>query len=54
MPRHNLKNMYKFKNRKKINRINTNWYVVTGGPGSGKTTTVNLPNKLGCTAIDLV
>jgi predicted ATPase len=23
-------------------RINTNWYVITGGPSSGKTTTVNL------------
>ena len=24
------------------NRIQTNWYVITGGPSSGKTTTVNL------------
>ena len=24
------------------NRRSTNWYVITGGPGSGKTTTVNL------------
>lgn len=24
------------------NRIETNWYVITGGPSSGKTTTVNL------------
>lgn len=23
-------------------RINTNWYVITGGPSSGKTTTVNI------------
>lgn len=23
-------------------RRQTNWYVITGGPGSGKTTTVNL------------
>lgn len=30
-----------------MDRINTNWYVITGGPGSGKTTTVNLLNKLG-------
>lgn len=26
---------------------NTNWYVITGGPGSGKTTTVNHLNNLG-------
>jgi len=25
----------------------TNWYVLTGGPGSGKTTTVNLLNERG-------
>jgi predicted ATPase len=25
----------------------TNWYVITGGPGSGKTTTVNLLSKRG-------
>ena len=25
----------------------TNWYVITGGPGSGKTTTVNQLNMLG-------
>ena len=25
----------------------TNWYVITGGPSSGKTTTVNLLNKRG-------
>lgn len=30
-----------------MNRINTNWFVITGGPGSGKTTTGNLLNKLG-------
>ncbi len=24
------------------NKIKTNWYVITGGPSSGKTTTVNL------------
>ena len=28
-------------------RRETNWYVITGGPGSGKTTTVNLLNKRG-------
>lgn len=27
--------------------IPTNWYVITGGPGSGKTTIVNLLNKRG-------
>ncbi len=27
--------------------IQTNWYVLTGGPGSGKTTTVNLLNERG-------
>lgn len=27
----------------------TNWYVITGGPGSGKTTTVNLLQKRGYT-----
>lgn len=25
-----------------MDRIKTNWYVITGGPGSGKTTTVNI------------
>ena len=25
----------------------TNWYVITGGPGSGKTTVVNQLNMLG-------
>jgi predicted ATPase len=30
-----------------MDRINTNWCVITGGLGSGKTTTVNLLNKLG-------
>lgn len=29
-----------------VNR-QTNWYVITGGPGSGKTTTVNQLNMLG-------
>ncbi len=28
-------------------RKKTNWYVITGGPGSGKTTTVNLLNERG-------
>lgn len=27
--------------------VQTNWYVLTGGPGSGKTTTVNLLNERG-------
>jgi len=27
----------------------TNWYVITGGPGSGKTTTVNLLKDMGYT-----
>lgn len=30
-----------------MSRTKTNWYVITGGPGSGKTTTVNLLSKLG-------
>lgn len=30
-----------------MNRRKTNWHVITGGPGSGKTTTVNLLSKLG-------
>ena len=25
-----------------IHRKQTNWYVITGGPGSGKTTTINI------------
>jgi len=29
------------------NHKKTNWYVLTGGPSSGKTTTVNLLKKLG-------
>ena len=29
------------------NRIKTNWYVITGGPSSGKTTTVNLFKERG-------
>ncbi len=29
------------------NTIQTNWYVITGGPSSGKTTTVNLLNARG-------
>lgn len=33
---------------KKINdRIETNWYVITGGPGCGKTTMVNLLRERG-------
>ena len=28
-------------------RRQTNWYVITGGPNSGKTTTVNLLKKRG-------
>lgn len=33
-----------------INRLGrTNWYVITGGPSSGKTTTVNLLSKRGYT-----
>jgi len=28
-------------------RMHTNWYVITGGPGSGKTTTLNHLNMLG-------
>ena len=28
-------------------RSHTNWYVITGGPGSGKTTTLNYLNMLG-------
>jgi predicted ATPase len=27
--------------------VQTNWYVITGGPGSGKTTTINLISALG-------
>lgn len=27
--------------------LKTNWYVLTGGPGSGKTTTVNLIGRRG-------
>ncbi|HLP18898.1 MAG TPA: ATP-binding protein [Chitinophagales bacterium] len=29
-------------NNDSTSRISTNWYVITGGPGSGKTTMVNL------------
>jgi predicted ATPase len=27
--------------------VKTNWYILTGGPGSGKTTTINLISKRG-------
>jgi len=30
-----------------MNKILTNWYVITGGPSSGKTTTVNLLKERG-------
>jgi predicted ATPase len=30
-----------------MNKISTNWYVITGGPSSGKTTTVNLLKERG-------
>ena len=30
-----------------MNNFKTNWYVITGGPSSGKTTTVNLLNARG-------
>lgn len=30
-----------------MNNLKTNWYVITGGPSSGKTTTVNLLNTRG-------
>ena len=29
------------------NKVKTNWYVITGGPSSGKTTTVNLLKERG-------
>jgi predicted ATPase len=34
-------------NKKNNSKVLTNWYVITGGPGSGKTTTVNMLNALG-------
>lgn len=33
--------------KRPISNKATNWYVITGGPGSGKTTTVNLLKELG-------
>src|SRR3989344_1995827 len=30
-----------------MNNFKTNWYVITGGPSSGKTTTVNLLKERG-------
>ncbi len=30
-----------------MSRVSTNWYVITGGPSSGKTTTVNLLKERG-------
>lgn len=33
--------------RSTIRSRQTNWYVITGGPGSGKTTTVNILSKRG-------
>jgi predicted ATPase len=39
--------MQQFNEVLKDHAIKTNWYVITGGPGSGKTTTVNLLNKRG-------
>lgn len=32
---------------RKINIIKTNWYVITGGPSSGKTTTINMLQEKG-------
>jgi len=34
-------------NQKGAQRKTTNWYVITGGPASGKTTTVNLLTQRG-------
>ena len=32
---------------KNSSMVNKNWYVITGGPSTGKTTVINLLHKLG-------
>lgn len=34
-------------NNKNTSKINNNWYVITGGPSTGKTTVIDLLNKQG-------